>query len=100
LKSILNQRGVTIGFMLSIFMAAFPFSFFRKIIPRSVRIMNECVDSYKIHDSAAHMLAATMVRLFPHAKLDIGPSTRTGFYYAFDIDHKISQEDLKKSKVR
>ncbi|MDR2432552.1 MAG: threonine--tRNA ligase [Puniceicoccales bacterium] len=58
--------------------------------------MNECVDLDKIRHSAAHILAAAVLRLFPEAKLDIGPSTRTGFYYDFDLDHKFSQEDLGK----
>ncbi|MDR0693162.1 MAG: threonine--tRNA ligase [Puniceicoccales bacterium] len=58
--------------------------------------MNECVDLDKIRHSAAHVLAAAVLRLFPEAKLDIGPSTRTGFYYDFDLDHKFSQEDLEK----
>ncbi|MDR1457459.1 MAG: threonine--tRNA ligase [Puniceicoccales bacterium] len=58
--------------------------------------MNECVFLDKIRHSAAHVLAAAVLRLFPQAKLDIGPSTRTGFYYDFDLDHKFSQEDLGK----
>jgi threonyl-tRNA synthetase len=58
--------------------------------------MNECVDLDKIRHSAAHVLATAVLRLFPDAKLDIGPSTRTGFYYDFDLDHKFSQEDLEK----
>ncbi|MDR2603399.1 MAG: threonine--tRNA ligase [Puniceicoccales bacterium] len=58
--------------------------------------MNECVDLDKIRHSASHVLATAVLRLFPEAKLDIGPSTRTGFYYDFDLDHKFSQEDLGK----
>ncbi|MDR1233143.1 MAG: threonine--tRNA ligase, partial [Puniceicoccales bacterium] len=58
--------------------------------------MNESVDLDKIRHSAAHVLAAAVLRLFPEAKLDIGPPTRTGFYYDFDLEHKFSQEDLEK----
>jgi threonyl-tRNA synthetase len=50
----------------------------------------------KIRHSAAHVLAAAVLRLFPNAKLDIGPATETGFYYDFDLDHKFSQQDLEK----
>jgi threonyl-tRNA synthetase len=57
--------------------------------------MNEYVDLNKIRHSAAHVLAAAVLRLFPNAKLDIGPSTRTGFYYDFDLDYNFSQEDLE-----
>ncbi|MDR2777000.1 MAG: threonine--tRNA ligase [Puniceicoccales bacterium] len=58
--------------------------------------MSECVDLNKIRHSAAHVLAAAVLRLFPEAKLDIGPSTRIGFYYDFDLEYKFSQEDLEK----
>ncbi|MDR1401717.1 MAG: threonine--tRNA ligase [Puniceicoccales bacterium] len=50
----------------------------------------------KIRHSAAHVLAAAVLRLFPNAKLDIGPATEAGFYYDFDLDHKFSQQDLEK----
>jgi threonyl-tRNA synthetase len=50
----------------------------------------------KIRHSAAHVLAAAVLRLFPDAKLDIGPATQTGFYYDFDCDNKFSQDDLEK----
>ncbi len=47
--------------------------------------------------SAAHVLATAVKRLFPFAKVGIGPVTKTGFYYDFDLgDHELSQVDLKK----
>jgi threonyl-tRNA synthetase len=55
----------------------FFFLFFPENFPRSVEIMNECVDFDTFRHSAAHVLAAAVLRLFPDAKLDIGPSTRT-----------------------
>ena len=57
--------------------------------------MDKNVDLNKIRHSAAHVLAAAVLRLFPSAKLDIGPATTTGFYYDFDIDHTITQDDLR-----
>ena len=56
--------------------------------------MNE--ELHKIRHSASHVLAAAVLRLFPDAKLDIGPATDTGFYYDFDLDHKFTAEDLEK----
>lgn len=50
----------------------------------------------KIRHSAAHILATAVLRLFPEAKLDIGPATENGFYYDFDLDHKFTAEDLAK----
>jgi len=50
----------------------------------------------EIRHSCAHALGAAVLRLFPEAKLDIGPPTDTGFYYDFDLDHKFTPEDLEK----
>lgn len=48
-----------------------------------------------IRHSASHILAQAVKRLFPQAKLAIGPSIEKGFYY--DIDHEpFSREDLDK----
>ena len=42
------------------------------------------------------MLATALLRLFPDAKLDIGPPTDTGFYYDIDLEHKLTVDDLAK----
>ncbi len=39
-------------------------------------------------------MAAAVCRLFPGAKLDIGPATDDGFYYDFDLSHRIQPEDF------
>ena len=41
-------------------------------------------------------MATAILRLFPDAKLDIGPPTDTGFYYDIDLDHKLTADDLVK----
>jgi threonyl-tRNA synthetase len=46
--------------------------------------------------SAAHVMAAAVCRLFPNVKLDIGPSTEDGFYYDFDLEHRLAPEDFPK----
>ncbi len=51
-------------------------------------------DLHTLRHSAAHILAAATLRLFPEVKLDIGPATDNGFYYDFDLDHKFTQDDL------
>ena len=48
----------------------------------------------ELRHSASHILATAVLRLFPEAKLDIGPPTDTGFYYDFDLDHKFTADDL------
>ncbi len=44
--------------------------------------------------SAAHLLAHAVKRLYKDVKLAIGPSIERGYYYDFDLDVKLKQEDL------
>ena len=53
----------------------------------------------ELRHSCSHVLATAVLRLFPDAKLDIGPPTDTGFYYDIDLDHKLTTEDLAKLEV-
>ena len=47
-----------------------------------------------LRHSASHILAQAVKRLFPTAKLTIGPAIDNGFYYDFDIETPFSREDL------
>jgi len=44
--------------------------------------------------SASHIMAHAVKRLFPEAKVTIGPAIQDGFYYDFDIDRTFSPEDI------
>lgn len=44
--------------------------------------------------SASHIMAHAVKRLFPEAKVAIGPAIQDGFYYDFDIDRPFTPEDL------
>ena len=46
--------------------------------------------------TASHILAQAVKRLYPEAKLAIGPSIANGFYYDFDVDKPFLPEDLEK----
>ncbi len=46
--------------------------------------------------SSAHLLAQAVKRLYPHAKLAIGPAIKNGFYYDFDFGEPISSDELEK----
>ena len=46
--------------------------------------------------SAAHVLAEAVLKLFPEAKLTIGPPIEDGFYYDFDVDRPFTPEDLQR----
>ena len=45
--------------------------------------------------TSSHILAQAVKRLFPEAKLAIGPAIDNGFYYDFDVDNPFSPEDLE-----
>jgi threonyl-tRNA synthetase len=47
-----------------------------------------------LRHTASHVLAMAVKRLWPEAKLAIGPATRDGFYYDFDLAHKFTEEDF------
>lgn len=44
--------------------------------------------------SAAHVMAQAVMRLFKGVQLAFGPTTATGFYYDFHLDHPLSEEDF------
>src|ERR1700694_5117096 len=50
--------------------------------------------------SAAHLLAAAVLDLYPDAKLGIGPPIDTGFFYEFLREEPFTQEDLAKIEKR
>lgn len=46
--------------------------------------------------SAAHLMAWAVSNLFDDVKLDIGPPTNQGFYYDFDMPHRLTPDDLER----
>lgn len=46
--------------------------------------------------TASHIMAQAVKRVFPEAKLAIGPAIENGFYYDFDIDKTFTAEDMEK----
>lgn len=49
-----------------------------------------------LRHSLAHLLAAAVLKIFPEAKLGIGPVIENGFYYDFLLPRPLSAEDLGK----
>ncbi|MBQ7666585.1 MAG: threonine--tRNA ligase, partial [Kiritimatiellae bacterium] len=52
------------------------------------------MDSNTLRHSAAHVMAYAVSQLWPETKLDIGPATDDGFYYDFDLPHRLGEEDF------
>ena len=46
--------------------------------------------------TSSHIMAQAIKRIWPEAKLAIGPSIENGFYYDIDLEHRINEEDLLK----
>lgn len=46
--------------------------------------------------TASHIMAQAVKRLYPQAKLTIGPAVDDGFYYDFDVEESFTTEDLEK----
>ncbi|MBI2849379.1 MAG: threonine--tRNA ligase [Chloroflexi bacterium] len=52
------------------------------------------VELERMRHSAAHVMADAVKRIFPQAKLGIGPAIEDGFYYDFDLLRPLTPEDL------
>ena len=57
--------------------------------------MKEMTQLEEVRHSAAHVLAAAVLRLYPETQLDIGPPTDSGFYYDFDSEIAFTPEVLE-----
>ena len=51
---------------------------------------------HRMRHSAAHIMADAVLRLFPEAKMGIGPPIQDGFYYDFDVSRPFTPEDLER----
>ena len=51
---------------------------------------------HTLRHTASHVMAQAVKRLWPEAKLAIGPAIDKGFYYDIDMEHTLTPEDLGK----
>ncbi len=49
-----------------------------------------------LRHSTSHLMALAVTELYPEVHLGIGPPTSEGFYYDFDMPHRLSDDDLAK----
>ena len=49
-----------------------------------------------VRHSISHVFSYAVKRLFPEAKIAIGPAIANGFYYDFDVEKAFTAEDLDK----
>lgn len=62
----------------------------------SIVTFNDEEGQHAFRHTASHILAQAIKRLYPSAKLAIGPSIDEGFYYDIDVDVQLTQEHLTK----
>jgi len=53
-----------------------------------------------LRHSAAHLLAAAVLELYPDVKLGVGPPIETGFFYEFLREQPFTPEDLEKIEAK
>ncbi len=61
-----------------------------------VKNSNSDISLETLRHSTAHVMAHAVKRLFPDAKIAIGPAIDNGFYYDFDIERPLTPEDLSR----
>ena len=52
------------------------------------------VSLHALRHSTSHIMADAVLRLFPDAKVAIGPPVDHGFYYDFVLPRPLTEEDL------
>ena len=58
--------------------------------------MNDQNHLNQLRHSTAHLIAAAMLELYPKTKLTIGPAIENGFYYDFEFENPISEDEFPK----
>ena len=53
-------------------------------------------DIDRLRHSCAHIMATAILRLWPDAQFAYGPPVESGFYYDFDMKHRITPDDFEK----
>lgn len=51
---------------------------------------------HRYRHTSSHILAQAVKKIWPEAKLAIGPAIENGFYYDIDMEHRITEQDLLK----
>ena len=51
---------------------------------------------HRMRHSASHVMADAVLKMFPDARLGIGPPTQDGFYYDFELSRALTPQDLEK----
>ena len=53
-----------------------------------------------LRHSTSHLMALAVSHLFPGVSLGIGPPTGEGFYYDFQLQHRLTEDDLPRIEAK
>ena len=56
----------------------------------------QMTDLERVRHSAAHVMATAILRIWPDAQFAYGPPIESGFYYDFEMEHRITPDDFEK----
>ena len=56
----------------------------------------QMTDLERLRHSCAHVMATAILRLWPDAQFAYGPPIEAGFYYDFEMKHRITPDDFEK----
>src|SRR5215212_3369589 len=56
-------------------------------------------DIERLRHSCAHVMATAILKLWPDAQFAYGPPVERGFYYDFDMRHRVTPDDFEKIEV-
>lgn len=57
---------------------------------------NQMTDLERLRHSCAHVMATAILKLWPDAQFAYGPPIESGFYYDFEMKHRITPDDFEK----
>src|SRR5437868_6982913 len=63
---------------------------------KSLEERHRMSDLERLRHSCAHVMATAILKLWPDAQFAYGPPVEGGFYYDFDMKHRVTPEDFEK----
>lgn len=59
----------------------------------------QMTDLERLRHSCAHVMATAILRIWPDAQFAYGPPVENGFYYDFEMEHRITPDDFEKIEL-
>jgi len=63
---------------------------------KTIEERHQMSDLERLRHSTAHVMATAILRIWPDAQFAYGPPVENGFYYDFDLGHRITPDDFEK----